>query len=264
MKKKIKELVKNTDPKTFKVYIIIRFLVLLCFILQIIHQEWNNAFLCLLTLILILLPFIIEKKFKIELPNTLEIIIILFIFSAEILGEINNFYGIFKHWDTILHTLNGFICAGIGFSLVDLLNNNSKKIKLSPTYLLLVSFAFSMTIGVLWEFGEYGMDKIFLKDTQKDRVVNTISSVYLNEEGKNIPVVLKDITTTKIYSIDKEGNQVETIINGYLDIGINDTMKDLIVNFIGAIVFNAIAYLYIKNSNKYQLVEGFLLTKTRS
>ena len=140
--KKIKKIIKESSKKTLAVYLIIRILILTCLILQIIHKNWSNAFLCLLTLILITLPFVIEKTFKLKLPTLLETIIIIFIFSAEILGEINNFFNIFKHWDTMLHTINGFICAGVGFSLVELLHKNSKKIKLSPSYLLLVSFTF--------------------------------------------------------------------------------------------------------------------------
>ena len=97
---KIKKVLAKSDKKSIRVYIIIRFLILICLIMQVIHHEWNNAFLCLLTLILITLPFIVEKTFKIELPDTLEVIIILFIFAAEILGEINNFFNIFHHWDT--------------------------------------------------------------------------------------------------------------------------------------------------------------------
>lgn len=260
--KKLKRAIENADKKSLTVYIVVRFLIIVCLIMQIIHKEWNNAFLCLLTLILITTPFIFEKHFKIELPNTLETIIILFIFAAEILGEINNFYNTFKHWDTMLHTLNGFICAGIGFSLVDLLNKNSKKINLSPAYLLLVSFTFSMTIGVMWEFCEYTMDKVFLMDAQKDHQITTISSTYLNEFGENKSVILKNIEYTKIYSQDEDGNLVETTVGGYLDIGLNDTMKDLLVNFLGAIIFNLIAYLYIKNNQKWQFVEGFIPTKT--
>ena len=188
---KIKKVLAKSDKKSIRVYIIIRFLILICLIMQVIQHEWNNAFLCLLTLILITLPFIVETTFKIELPDTLEVIIILFIFAAEILGEINNFFNIFHHWDTMLHTLNGFICAGIGFSLVNLLNKNSQNINLSPAYLLLVSFTFSMTIGVIWEFAEYTMDKVFLTDAQKDHQITTISSVYLNEEGKNEVIAIK-------------------------------------------------------------------------
>ncbi len=260
-KSEIKKIISKTDKKSLTTYIVIRFLIIVCLIMQIIHKEWNNAFLCLLTLILTTLPFAIEEKFKIELPNTLETIIILFIFAAEILGEINNFFNIFPHWDTLLHTLNGFICAGIGFSLVNLLNKNSENINLSPAYLLLVSFTFSMTIGVLWEFGEYTMDTFFLMDAQKDTQITTISSTYLNEKGENKSVILDDIAYTKIYSRDSSGKEIETTIGGYLDIGLTDTMADLFVNFLGAIIFNLIAYLYLKDNEKYKFITGFIPTK---
>ena len=150
----------NKKKNVFTVYIILRVLVTLCFFLELFRGDLNNAFLCLLSLILFLIPYFIEKRFKIDLPNSLEIIIMLFIFSAEILGEINNFYGIIPYWDSILHTLNGFLAAAVGFALFDLLNDNIKGIHLSPIFLTITAFCFSMTIGVLWEFFEYGMDNI--------------------------------------------------------------------------------------------------------
>ena len=134
-----------------------------------IRKDFSSVFLCGLTLILFLIPFWINAKLNIDIPNVMETIIFLFIFSAEILGEINNFYGNIPYWDTILHTLNGFLCAAIGFSLIDILNNSEKfHIKLSPVFVALVAFCFSMTIGVLWEFFEFGADQIFKYDMQKD------------------------------------------------------------------------------------------------
>ena len=151
--KKIKEKYKQTKKKSLAVYLILRVLVIICMVLQVLRGDWNNAFLCMLSLILFTIPTIIEEKFKITLPTVLETIIYLFIFSAEILGEINNFYGNIPYWDTILHTINGFLCAAIGFSLIDILNNSERfHIKLSPVFVGLVAFCFSMTIGVLWEF----------------------------------------------------------------------------------------------------------------
>ena len=235
-KKKIKpsELIRlayqETKRSSLLVYLILRMLVILCMVLQIIHGNISNALLCLLSLVLLLLPMFIQNKFEITLPNTLEIIIYLFIFSAEILGEINNFYHLIPYWDTILHTLNGFLATAVGFSLIDLLNKNSKKINLSPVYLCLVAFCFSMTIGVLWEFFEYGADKFFLLDMQKDEIISQISSVTLDETNSNKAIAIKDIEKTVIYN--SRGEEVITINGGYLDIGINDTMKDLFVNFI--------------------------------
>ena len=175
--KKIKEAYKESRKGVLVVYLLLRFLVILVMVRQIFLHNYWNAFLCILVLIQFLIPYFITKKLKIELPSIFEIIILLFIFSSEVLGEIQNFYGVFKHFDTVLHTLNGFLCAAVGFSLIDLCNNNSEKFNLSPLYLTIVAFCFSMTIGVLWEFLEYSIDKVMLSDMQKDKLVTKISSV---------------------------------------------------------------------------------------
>ena len=236
------------------VYLLLRILVIVSMIGQGLNHNWNNVILCILTLVLFTLPGLISKRFHITLPETFEIIVYLFIFSAEILGEIQNFYGIFQHWDTILHTLNGFLCAAIGFSLVDILNHNEDfHINMSPSFAALVAFSFSMTVGVMWEFVEYSVDHYLEKDMQKDKIVDKIQSVKINPEGLNIPVVLEDITRTEIYS--NNGEKVTTIDGGFLDIGINDTMKDLIVNFLGAFVFSIFGYLYTKNKEGYRFIE---------
>ena len=181
---KLKKEIK-LHKRAFIIYIILRLLVIITLVLQLLNGNYENAFLCILTLVLFLIPSLIELRFKIKMPETLEIIIFLFIFAAEILGEIQNFYNVFTNWDTILHTMNGFLCAAIGLSLIDLLNNNSKKISLSPLYVALASFCFSMTIGVCWEFFEYAADKTTLVDMQKDKLVTTITSVEFDPNKSN-------------------------------------------------------------------------------
>ena len=257
LKKKTKQVMGLKAKETIVVYFALRFLVIVCMVGQAVHSNWNNVFLCGLTLILFTVPTLITNKLNIELPSFLEITVYLFIFAAEILGEIQNFYGVFKHWDTMLHTLNGFLCAAVGFSLIDIINRGERfNIKLSPLFLSLVAFCFSMTVGVLWEFYEYASDRYFLLDMQKDRIVQVISSVELNEENKNVPVVLKDITKTDIYyNNDKDKITIE---GGYLELGINDTMKDLFVNFIGAVVCSILGYLYVKNRDEYKILEKFI------
>lgn len=258
-RKSIKQTYQESKRSSLVVYTVLRVLVIVCMILQILKGNFENALLCLLSLLLLLVPFFIQKNFKITLPNTLEIIILLFIFSAEILGEIQNFYGIFPFWDTMLHTINGFLAAAVGFSLINLLNKNSEKFNLSPVYLCLVAFCFSMTIGVLWEFFEFASDKVLSIDMQKDRVVDKISSVELDPEKNNNPIVIKDIGYTIIYN--NEGKELAKISNGYLDIGINDTMKDLIVNFIGAVVFSSLGYFYLISNGKNTFVTNFVPQK---
>lgn len=251
---------KNQSKKELRiniiVYLVLRFLVIVCMVEQAIKGNWHSVALCFLTLILFTLPTIASKTFKVKLPTTLEITVYLFIFAAEILGEIQNFYGVFKHWDTMLHTLNGFLSAAVGFSLIDILNRTERfHIKMAPLFVALVAFCFSMTIGVAWEFFEFAADRYLNLDMQKDRVVQKISSVELNKENKNDPVVINNITKTEIYS---DNNQITTIENGYLDLGIIDTMKDLIVNFIGALIFSILGFLYIKDRDEYKFIERFV------
>lgn len=254
---KNKKNIRKKRAFNITVYLVLRFFVIICMVAQSLHGNWNNVFLCLLTLVLFTFPNIISKKFNITLPTTLEVIVYLFIFSSEILGEIQNFYGVFTHWDTMLHTLNGFLCAAVGFSLIDILNNTDNfHINMTPAFVALVAFCFSMTIGILWEFFEFSADRYFLTDMQKDRLINDVSSTLLNPSGKNIPIKINDIDKVKIYS---ENNRKITVIeNGYLDIGLNDTMKDLYVNFIGALIFSIIGYLYILNRDGYKFAERFI------
>ena len=238
------------------VYIVLRLLVLVVMVAQFFNGNFENVFLCVLTLILFLLPTIFEKSLQIDLPNVLEIIILLFIFAAEILGEIRAFYTTFAYWDTMLHTLNGFLCAAIGFSLVDMCNRHKRvSLSLSQVYMAIVAFCFSMTIGVLWEFFECTMDQFFLLDMQKDTVVNVISSVNLDPTGGNTPVAIKGITDVIVVCGDE---QIPLGVGGYLDIGILDTMKDLWVNFIGAVVFSIVGFFYVKNRGKGWFARNFI------
>lgn len=106
-----------------------------------------------MTLVLFITPYVIERKFGVEIPDFLKIVILLFIFSAEILGELNSFYTKIPMWDNILHTINGFIMGAIGLSLIELLNGSCDlKFKLSPIFVAIVLFCFSMTIGVVGSF----------------------------------------------------------------------------------------------------------------
>lgn len=240
---------KNGHTAISIVYLLLRLSVLLVIFDQIRSRDYENIFLCVLTLFLFLVPSFIEKRIHIDIPDTLETIILLFIFAAEILGEIKAYYILFPYWDTLLHTLNGFLAAAIGFSLIDILNKNDKfAISLSPVFVALVAFCFSMTIGVVWEFFEFGMDQFFGTDMQKDTYLTNFQSVLLNPDGINVPVKV---------NIDS------LVVNGdawgsYIDLGLIDTMMDLLVNFIGATVFSIFGYFYIKHRGKNNFLKRFI------
>ena len=251
MKKAITMEIKE-HKSSFIVYVILRSLVILAMILQIFNKNYENVFLCLLTLVLLTVPSFIQVQWKIELPTGLEIVMLIFIFAAEILGEISSYYIKYPLWDTILHTINGFLMAAIGFSLVDLLNQHNKEtFNLSPAFMAVVAFCFSMTIGVVWEFFEFGMDTLFGLDMQKDTIIHTINSVALDPTRTNTVVRIEDIQTVLI-------NGQDLGLGGYLDIGLIDTMKDLIVNFIGAFIFSVIGFFYVKSRGQGKFAKRFI------
>lgn len=243
---RIKKIIADSDKLSLFFYVILRLIIVISLINQLFVGDMENVFLCILSLILFMLPAFIKKKFKVVFPNVLEISIILFIFAAEILGTINNFYNIFPRFDELLHTVNGFLAASVGFSLIYLLNENLKEFKLSSFFVSLFAFCFSMTIGIMWEFFEYSADNLLDKNTQKDTTVYELKGAFID-----------DIDYTLVYGKDDEMVKID----GYLDIGLHDTMSDLIVNFIGAFIYSIFGYLYMKNKDKYKVVDKFLIRR---
>ncbi len=243
---------------SFVIYVIMRTIVTAIGIRQLIIGNYESAFFCFLTILLMLLPAFISTTFKIELPTLLENIVLIFIFAAQILGELNDYYIKYPMWDTMLHITTGFLAAAVGLSLIDLLNRSEKiRFDMSPLFVALVSFCFSMTIGVMWEFFEFAADLFLRTDMQKDTIISSISSVMLNPETTNTAVKIDGIVSTAV-------NGTQLGIEGYLDIGLMDTMKDLFVNFIGAAVFSVFGFFYAKYSGKWKwasLVDGLRMRR---
>ncbi|MBO7149031.1 MAG: hypothetical protein J6V93_04150 [Clostridia bacterium] len=256
-KNKIDQLVEKIkqDKIAFAVYAILRLIVIVILVRSIFLREWESVFMCALTLTLLLLPPFIEKKFNLELPTGLEITAFVFVFCAEILGELGAYYVKIPFWDTALHTTSGFIFAAFGFCLLDLLNRN-KRVNLTPITLALVAFCFSMTVGVVWEFFEFSADMFINTDMQKDTIVRGLYTVLLDPTLENEVVAIENIVKTTLETADGQS----IVINGYIDIGIADTMKDLFVNFIGAVVFCIFGYIYITKRGKRasRIVAGFV------
>ena len=241
----------NLKKKRTKIQMVLTVLVILSVVRQFFLGNYHNMVLGILTLFLFMVPAVLDQKLGVTIPVGLETVILIFIFSAEILGEINAFYVKIPVWDTILHTTNGFLMAAIGFALIDLFNRSDRfSIKMSPYFVAFFAFCFSMTVGVLWEFFEFSMDWFFGQDMQKDWILSSLNSVKLNPTGANVPVHV-DIQSVVI-------NGEKWNLGGYLDIGIVDTMKDLMVNFIGAVVFSIIGILYLKHRGKGKLAASLI------
>lgn len=240
-----------TGKKRTKIETVLMVLVLVSIVRQFFIGSYHNMFLGILTLILFMVPKIIDRKLGVSIPAGLEAVILIFIFCAEILGEVNAFYVKIPIWDTMLHTTNGFLMAAIGFALIDIFNRSEKfSVKMSPYFVAFTAFCFSMTVGVVWEFFEFSMDWFFGLDMQKDWILPAISSVKLDPTGGNTPVKVV------IDSVVINGEQWN--LGGYLDVGIVDTMKDLMVNFVGAVVFSAVGIFYLKNRGKGKLAASLI------
>ena len=232
---------------------VLSFLILLTLIRSIFMHRFENVFVCVLSLVLFAMPLLIERSLAIDIPPLMEAIIYCFIYAAEILGEINSFYTLIPGWDTMLHTINGFLVAAVGFCLVDLFDRSERfSFKLSPLFLAIVAFCFSMTVGVLWEFFEFGADQFFGTDMQKDFIVQQVNSVTLNPSGLN------EVVHVPIESLVVNGEDWMEFPGGYVDIGLIDTMKDLQVNFIGAVAFSLIGFFYVKSRGKGRLAASLI------
>ena len=242
----------KNNRAAFVTWLLLRLLVLAAMVYSAVQGEYENVFICILVLFLFLLPSLLQKGLGIVFPSGFQILILVHIFACEILGELACYYVRFPHWDTVTHTVWGFLCAAIGYSLVDILNReDSTHFHLSPAFLAIVAFCFSMTIGVLWEFFEFSMDRLLGMDMQKDTVITSFTSVMLDPTQSNIPILLDNITDVAV-------NGESLGLGGYLDIGLFDTMEDLFVNLIGALTFALIGFFRSRRENARKIAEQFI------
>ncbi len=245
----------RANKKAYYVYLSLSTVVVAILVRSVFIAQWESVYICFLTLLLFMIPPFVERSMKVELPSTLQIIAFVFIFCAEILGEISSFYVRVPIWDSLLHTVCGFIFAAFGFCIVDIFNKGRfNKYDMSPAFLAFVAFCFSMTVGIFWEFIEFGIDHVLLIDMQKDFIVKDLYTVTLDPTNSNQVVGVENILQTVIHTANGE----VVIEGGYLDLGIIDTMKDLFVNFVGAVVFSVIGYVHVKQRGKGAFARQFI------
>lgn len=177
---------------------------------------------CLLGIVAMFLPSMIEHKIKIIIPSKMMIVYALFLYGAIFLGEIQNLYYVIPHWDTILHTFSGAMLGALGFSVTVHLNK-IELVELSPAFIAMFSLFFAVTMGVIWEIYEYTFDGILGLNMQK----------YAQRDG--------------------------TLLTGRD--ALSDTMKDLIVDLIGASIVTISGYISLKYKKGF--VERILLKKRK-
>ncbi len=168
---------------------------------------------CCLGLVVMFLPTMLQKKWTWPISDHMYILYFVFLYCAIYLGEVRNFYYVVPHWDTWLHTFSGGMLGALGFIVVDRLNRLDRAaVQLSPGFVCLFALCFAVTVGVLWEIYEFSFDGLLGLNMQKFRL----------EDGTQL--------------IGRAALQ--------------DTMKDLIVDVVGAATVVAWGYLHSKRNEK--------------
>ena len=243
MKKRISSKLREKPTSVTAVYAVLSAYTFIVTAVFLIKGDFRKVLGAATTLAFFLLPGLFEKLLKMKFPAMLEIAIVFFIFSGPLLGEIHYLYVRTWYWDKLMHTVSGFIFAAVGYTFFNT-QRQEKQLGSSPSlYLAAAAICFSIAIAVLWEFYEFGADRLLSIDMQKDTVINTISSVMLDPTNRNIPIVIKDITDVAV-------NGESLGFDGYLDIGLYDTMADLLCNTVGAIIFYVTAYIDTKTNKR--------------
>lgn len=175
------------------------------------------------TLLMILIPAFVERLFRCKM-NTFVYIFAVFYTIEPMLGQCHNLYYTLWWWDKLLHITGGVMFALFGFFLFELLNKGNKsKLILTAVFAL----CFSMAISMLWEFVEYSADTFLGTDMQDDRIITSIHS-YMLDDGVGVVGSIDNIEEVIV-------NGKKLPVDGYIDIGLNDTMLDMLLETLGAI-----------------------------
>ena len=204
---------------------------LILLIIGLITSNHDTIYFSSAGLILYAIVFAIEKIFKkLNISFILNFFIHFFIFVAAVIGEVFDLYKIIPCYDNILHALFGLITS---YALYLLL----KKHVQNKGILLLLILTTTVSIGVAWEFFEYGVDHILKNDMQKYTLITELRHHHFDSEVNNIKY-------TVIY--DEKGEH--KIEGGYYDTGIMDTMEDMAFNILGSVIL--VLVLAKKKTNK--------------
>ena len=231
---------KKNNHKTKWFYLTLRIQIVVIFILTIaeilfgrkvdsdlsrnIYIMIQSFFLMLVTFI----PLLVSKTWRVEISSILEVLFILFVVSHVLLGEIGRFYARFTWWDSMLHFISGGLIALFGFSLINLLNQHEKiNVVMSPFFSAFFVVCFALAVGALWEIAEFSFDTFFGSNSQR----------YANIYTGN----------------DFIGQQA-----------LFDTMKDLILDLIGALIIGVVGYFDIKHRQGKGLIDKFEIIRVKS
>ena len=169
---------------------------------------------CVAGALAMLLPGFLVRKVNLNIPSFMIVVYALFVYCAIYLGEVRNFYYAIPHWDTILHTFSGVALGALGFSIFSLLNKTETVgFTLSPVFVALFAFCFAVTIGVIWETIEFAID--YFLNTNMQRFARATGELLMGQAA------------------------------------LIDTMKDLLVDSLGAFVISTVGYVSLKYDSSW-------------
>jgi hypothetical protein len=248
--------------RKFILYVVTRMIFILVGVISLLFEDYLTAFLCAIALVFFLLPTFLYNKFNIKVPSALEISAVLFTFMCVVGGEIGHFYAQFPLWDKIFHTFSGFLIAAIGLAFMDFFTKRKSSVfRLTPFFAVFFAFFFALGVEVIWEVFEYLVDTLTgVTDMQADYYIDYFTSKKAGGETNPVPIIVGGI---KDVVITFEDGREPLVLHGYIDVGLADTMHDLIVGAAGALLFCAIEFVaLVKRDKRMQKIsESFVPRK---
>ncbi len=248
--------------RKFILYVVTRMIFILVGVVSALFEDYLTASLCAIALVFFLLPTFLYNKFNIKVPSALEISAVLFTFMCVVGGEIGHLYAQFPLWDKILHTFSGFLIAAIGLAFMDFFTKRKSSVfRLTPFFAVFFAFFFALGVEVIWEVFEYMVDTFTgFTDMQADYYINYFTSKKAGGETNPVPIIVGGI---KDVVITFEDGREALVLHGYIDIGLADTMHDIIVGAAGALLFCVIEFVaLVKRDKRMQKIsESFVPRK---
>ena len=248
--------------RKFILYVVTRMIFILVGVVSALFEDYLTASLCAIALVFFLIPTFLYNKFNIKVPSALEISAVLFTFMCVVGGEIGHLYAQFPLWDKILHTFSGFLIAAIGLAFMDFFTKRKSSVfRLTPFFAVFFAFFFALGVEVIWEVFEYMVDTFTgFTDMQADYYINYFTSKKAGGETNPVPIIVGGI---KDVVITFEDGREALVLHGYIDIGLADTMHDIIVGAAGALLFCVIEFVaLVKRDKRMQKIsESFVPRK---
>lgn len=202
-------------------------------------KQYDRLLLAAGTVILALVPEMMERLFRYRI-STPFYLFCLFYAIGPMLGHCHNLYYLLPGWDKMLHIFGGVVFAVLGIHLFGRFAGEGRK---KIFFGALFALCFSMAVSVLWEFVEFAADRLFPVDMQSDTVIDSILSYSLGN-GLGVAGTFENITSVMV-------NGEALPIAGYLDIGLMDTMWDMLLETIGGL---AAAVFYLIDKGRHSVL----------